>query len=105
MAHFDVFRNPDSRTAGVIPYLIAVQSALLESLPGCVVVPLATPESLETMPILQLNPKVDVAGTPLVMLTQDIATIPRRLLKHPVANLSQQREEILAALDFLFTGF
>jgi hypothetical protein len=31
---------------------------------------------------------------------QDIATVPRRLLKKPVANLSPQRDEILAALDF-----
>ena len=33
------------------------------------------------------------------------SSIPRRLLIHPVANLSAQRDEILAALDFLFTGF
>ena len=31
-------------------------------------------------------------------------TVPRRLLKKPVTNLSPQRDEILAALDLLFTG-
>jgi hypothetical protein len=34
-----------------------------------------------------------------------LAPVPRRFLKKPVANLSPQRDEILAALDFLFTGF
>ncbi|MDO9448890.1 MAG: CcdB family protein [Rugosibacter sp.] len=39
------------------------------------------------------------------MRIQDIASVPCRMLVHPVANLSAQREEIFAALDFLFTGF
>jgi hypothetical protein len=34
-----------------------------------------------------------------------MASVPNRLLRNPVANLSPQRDEIVAALDFLFTGF
>jgi toxin CcdB len=105
MAQLDVYPNPDRLTVDDIPYILDIQSGLLHTLPGCVVVPLAIPESLETLPILRLNPKLNVAGVTLVMLTQELATVSRRLLKSPVANLSPQREEILAALDFLFTGF
>jgi toxin CcdB len=65
---------------------------------------LAYPEAIET-PILRLNPKVGVGDTALVALTQDMASVPNRLLRNPVANLSPQRDEIVAALDFLFTGF
>lgn len=105
MAQLDVYPNPDASTAGDIPYLLDLQSGLLKTLPGCVVAPLAVPESLEALPILRLNPKLDVAGATLVLLTQELATLPRRALKSPVANLSAQRDEILTALDFLFTGF
>jgi toxin CcdB len=105
MTQLDVYPNPDLPTAGDIPYLLDIQSGLLNTLPGCVVVPLAIPESLEALPILRLNPRLEVAGTAVVMLTQELATIPRRALKQPIANLSTQREDILAALDFLFTGF
>jgi len=105
MAQLDVYPNTDLPTADEIPYLLDIQSGLLHTLPGCVVVPLAVPESLDALPILRLNPKLEVAGLAVVMLTQELATLPRRALKTPVANLSSQREEILAALDFLFTGF
>jgi len=104
MAHLDVFRNPDTTTASVIPYVLDVQSELLAGLPTRVVIPLAYPEAIET-PILRLNPKVGVGDTELVALTQDMASVSNRLLRNPVANLSPQRDEILAALDFLFTGF
>lgn len=104
MAHLDVFRNPDATTASVIPYVVDVQSELLADLPTRVVIPLAYPEAIET-PILRLNPKVGVGDTALVVLTQDMASVPSRLLRNPVANLSPQRAEIVAALDFLFTGF
>jgi toxin CcdB len=104
MAHLDVFRNPDIATASVIPYVVDVQSELLADLPTRVVIPLAHAEAIET-PILRLNPKVGVGDTVLVALTQDMASISNRLLRNPVANLSPQRDEFVAALDFLFTGF
>ena len=105
MAQLDVYSNPDALTARDIPYLLELQCNLLGTLPGCVVAPLAAPESLEALPILRLNPKLDIAGETMILLTQELATLPRRALKTPIANLSPQREEILAALDFLFTGF
>ena len=104
MAHLDVYRNPDRKSATIIPFVLDIQSDLLDALPTYVVVPLARPEAVETLPILRLNPKVSVDKTRLIALTQELATVPRRLLKKPVTNLSPQRGEILAALDLLFTG-
>lgn len=105
MAQFDVFPNTDEETAAVVPCVLDVQSNFLDRLSTCLVVPLVTPEALDALPILRLNPFLTIDGKNLVALTQDIAPVPRRLLRHPVTNLSTQREEILAALDFLFTGF
>jgi toxin CcdB len=104
MACLDVFTNPDRGSRAIIPCVLEVQSNLLDALPSCVVVPLAHPETVKTLPILRLNPYVVVDGIRLIALTQELASIPRRLLKIPVANLTPQRDEILAALNFLFTG-
>jgi toxin CcdB len=105
MAQFDVYPNTDDESAAVVPCVLDVQSNFLDGLSTRVVIPLATPEALDTLPVLRLNPTVSVSGKALIVLTQDMAPVPRRMLKSPVANLSPQREEILAALDFLFTGF
>ncbi|MDP2809730.1 MAG: CcdB family protein [Rhodocyclaceae bacterium] len=105
MAQFDVFPNTDAESTAVVPYVLDVQSSFLDRLSTCIVIPLAIPEALDTLPILRLNPSLVIEGKNLVVLTQDMAPVPRRLLRRSVANLSSRREEILAALDFLFTGF
>jgi toxin CcdB len=105
MAHLDVYRNPDTASASLLPFLLDIQSNLLADLPSCMVIPLARPEAIEAMPILRLNPKVSIDDTTLILLTQDMAPVPRRMLRTAVANLTPHREDILAALDFLFTGY
>lgn len=105
MSHLDVYLNRDARTSKSRPYVVELQSGLLDNLPTTVIAPLAKPQSVDRLSIMRLNPSVNVKGTALILLAQDLAAIPRSLLKSPVANLSPQRDEIVAALDFLFTGF
>ncbi len=104
MAQFDVFANPNPATTAGIPYLLDVQNDLLEHLATRVVVPLYAGSALPK-PIQHLNPVFHLNGEPLVMVTQELAGIPATLLKTAVANLAQDRSQIIAALDFLFTGF
>jgi len=105
MPQFDVYRNPDRETQTRIPYVVTLQSSLLAELDHHVVAPLRIAEDASIVPVLRLNPLAVVAEQRFHVRVQDIATVPRHLLKTPVANLSAQREEILAAIDFLFTGF
>jgi len=105
MAHLDVYPNRDARTSKSRPYVVELQSNLLGELPTTVIAPLAKAQSIDRLSILRLNPTVTVKGADLIFLAQDLAAIPRALLKTPVANLSAQRDPIIAALDFLFTGF
>ncbi len=105
MAQFDVFLNPDRRTQARIPYVLVLQSDLLAQIENHVVAPLRIADDDSVIPVLRLNPLVVIAEQRFHVRVQDMATVPRRLLKSPVANLLSQREEILAALDFLFTGF
>jgi toxin CcdB len=48
---------------------------------------------------------LQVEGADYVMVAPQVAGIPRRLLDEPVTSLENRRADILAALDFLLTGF
>lgn len=105
MSQFDVYANTDPTTKARIPYVVALQSDLLDAIENYVVAPLRLKSDNTIIAVVRLNPLVLIGGKEYLVRVQDIATVPRRLLKKPVTNLSRQREEILAALDFLFTGF
>lgn len=105
MPYLDVYLNRDARTASSRPYVVDLQSRLLEDLPSTIIAPLAIPESIDRTRILRLNPDIRLDGKIFLLLTQDLAALPRIALKDPVTNLSEHRDEIIAALDFLFTGY
>ena len=104
MAQFDVYLNPNPDSKAAIPYLLQVQSELLESITTCVVVPLVRTSQRKT-PAKYLNPRLDIEGAQVNMLTEQTAGIPRRALGKRLTSLSSKRQEIMNALDFLFSGF
>lgn len=104
MAQFDVFRNPNPATATGIPFLLDVQSGLLDHLITRVVVPLARPELMGNKSAKYLNPDVKIQGDKLVLLTQELAAIPARVLGTPITSLKDQHTEIIQALDMVFSG-
>lgn len=104
MAQFDVCRNPNATSRARIPYLLDVQSDLLDTLATRVVVPLCKPEVLSGKPAERLNPAFEIEGRKLLMLTQELAAVPRKALGERVANVAAERAAIVAALDLLLTG-
>jgi len=104
MAQFDVYRNPDPATRTRIPLLLDVQADLLSSLATRIVVPLCAPEILGGKQAERLNPELDVGGRRLVMLTPELAGVPRKALGARVASLAEERGAIIAALDLALTG-
>lgn len=104
MAQFTVHRNPNPRTAQAYPYLLDVQSDAVARLPTRAVIPLARLASLPYRPIIRLMPAVEVLTEPCVLVTQELAGITRAELGEPIASLFARRQDIVAALDLLFTG-
>jgi len=104
MAQFDVYRNPNSATRNRIPFLLDVQAGLLDSLATRIVVPLCRPETIGGKPAEHLNPQFEIEGRKLVMLTQELAGVPKKALGERSASLAGERGQIIAALDFAFTG-
>lgn len=104
MAQFDVHENPNARTKEAVPYLLVVQADLLDELSTRVVVPLFAATAFRT-PARRLNPVFVVNELQVVMSTAEVAGIQNKALGDKVATLADRREEIIAALDFLLTGF
>lgn len=104
MAQFDVYENRNRETNTSIPYLLEVQSELLNDLGTLVVVPLVR-ASFFGRAATRLNPQFTVNQNLVVMSTPELAGISLSHLGKKVCSLKDQRDEIIATLDFLFTGF
>jgi toxin CcdB len=100
MARFDVYPMPGLVAQG---YLLDVQADILGYLNTRTVVPLL-PKSAAPAAIRSLNPALEIEGKPYTMLTQAIATLPARDLRGKVASLGNHHDDIMRALDILFTG-
>ena len=104
MAQFDVYENANGASHDAIPYLLDVQTGLLDSLSTRVVVPLAA-ASFFGKPATHLNPTFVIGEIPVVMSTAELAGVSTAILGRKVCSLQEERDTIIAALDFLITGF
>lgn len=105
MARFDAFRNSGPH-ADDVPYLLDVQSDLLQGLDTRVVIPLRRRDRFPANKIPQrLTPVFEVEGIACLLETPKLAAVPLRLLKQPVCSLATEQAAITSALDFLFQGF
>lgn len=102
MPQFDVYRNPNPATNEQIPYLLDLQTDLLEITKTRVVVPLEKCGTFSTAE--RLMPKFCIEGVSVVMSTPELAGVGFSNLGVPVASLAEKRQEIMAALDLLFSG-
>jgi toxin CcdB len=104
MSDFKVYQNL-SITSEDYPFLLDVQSELLVTLDTRLVIPLIRREGIGKITIKNLNPTVEIAGSEYVVLTQQMAAIPKGILGKEVVNVSFSRSAILSSVDFLITGF
>lgn len=95
---YDIYRRPNGTL------VVDVQHTLLEDLATRVVVPLiiktkGAPESRS------LNPGVSFGGKDYFIGTQFLATATLAELGPNIGDIRHMRDEIIRALDLLFTGF
>nr|WP_219853076.1 MULTISPECIES: CcdB family protein [Pseudomonadaceae] len=69
-----------------------------------VVVPLYTAFAMKGKTLTTLTPTFEIEGRQYVMVTPQLPSITKKQLGTQVAELSAQRDEIIAALDLLITG-
>ena len=101
MAQFDAHKD---RHGKLYPLLLDVQADLLSHLDTRVVVPLAPKRRFAATPLRLLNPVLTLGGIEYVAVFQELAAISSAELGDVQGSLGAHRAELLAALDFLFTG-
>ena len=104
MAQFDVYKNPSPNTRKAFPYIVDIQSFVIEDISTRVVVPLGKLQNFSNQSMTTLTPEIEYEGEHLLLLIPQIASIPSKYLKDPIGSLSHFRDEIIAALDFAITG-
>jgi toxin CcdB len=104
VAQFTVFRNKNPQSLSAVPFLLDVQNDLLSDLETRVVVPLSPALAMKGKTLGQLMPVLEIEGERFVMLTPQMAGIPKSELGAPVTRVEHHRFEIIAAIDFLLTG-
>jgi toxin CcdB len=98
----DVHRNL-ADPADKIPYLLDVQSNLLDELQTRVVVPLIDANAFGRR-ATRLHPAFQIEGRSVVMATHLLAAVRRQVLGETVASLLSQRDIVLSAIDVIWSG-
>jgi toxin CcdB len=104
MRQFDVFPNPVARLRRLLPFVVVLQSDRARAGRDRVIAPMAPRPSLPPLG-LRLIPAVTVEGRELGVLIPGLVTAAASDLRAAVANIDFARNDIVAALDYLFLGF
>jgi toxin CcdB len=103
MAQYDVFPNPSRSGADGIPYVVVIQSDLLDALATRLTVPLAELNFVGKVPTA-LCPVITVSGRRLHALAHYAAPLPAKLLRRPVDNVATQASALVSAIDSVLSG-
>jgi toxin CcdB len=103
MAQYVAYENLNKDSRKLFPYLLDIQSNLLEDLETTIVIPLTKIQTV-TKKFTKLTPIVEVQGIKCLAMTQQIAGLDRTLLGKPVEDLSMYRFAIVDAIDFIVSG-
>lgn len=103
MAQYDVYPNPSNSAASGIPYVVVVQSDLLDALATRLTIPLSEFDAAAKVPTA-LCPVIVVKGQRLHALAHYAAPLPAKLLRRPVDNVAPQSSALVSAIDAVLSG-
>ena len=105
MNQFDVYINPSPSTHAALPFIVDIQSPVISELATRIVIPLGRMTYFKNEQLQGLTPVIEYQDERLLLLTAQIASVPKKILKKPVGSLADCRAEIISAVDFAITGF
>jgi len=103
MAQFDVFANPIARARRAYPLVVVLQSDIAATGRERIVAPLV-PRSKLPGTVGRMTPHVDIDGVAHVVLVPALAAVLVADLKGVRGQLARYRNELVAAVDYLFLG-
>lgn len=103
MAQYDVYPNPSTSAAHGIPYVVVVQSDLLDALATRLTMPLSELDVATKVPTA-LCPVIVVKGQRFHALAHYAAPLPAKVLRRPVDNVAVQSSVLVSAIDAVLSG-
>jgi toxin CcdB len=103
MRQFDVFENPIVRARRAYPFVAVLQSDRAETGHDRIVAPLV-PRARLSGTAGRLTPHVKVSGVDHVLLVPGMTAVAAADLRDVRDELTSHRNDIIAALDYLFLG-
>ncbi|MGE4376136.1 MAG: CcdB family protein [Burkholderiaceae bacterium] len=104
MAQFDVYVNPNPASRPSVPFVLDVQSGLIDSLPTRLVMPLSRVGARLAKVPTNLCPVLEVEGEALILMPHLAAPVLARLLRNPVVSLPHSASAVSAAMDAVLSG-
>ncbi|MDZ4762388.1 MAG: CcdB family protein [Alphaproteobacteria bacterium] len=100
MARYDIC---ELKKKGAYRLVVMLQADVLDSLPTRLIAPLVPASSGQKA--TRLNPEFDVADKRMLMLTEQMVSVPSIVIGRVVGNVAEHDFEIGLALDMLLKGF
>lgn len=104
MPQFDYYANPAPQSREWAPYIVDLQHAMLSSLGTRIMAPLVVTNPSSEPTMQRLNPVIWIGDQEYFLSTTEMASVPVKELSTCRGNLSEYRDEFLAAVDLLFTA-
>lgn len=104
MQQFDLYLNTDKDSSKTYPYFVDIQNNLLDSLNSRVVIPLTAVGQTEKSYPDNLCPVVEISQQRFALLTHQLTSVSLGFLQKKAGSLALNRNDIIAAIDFLVTG-
>jgi toxin CcdB len=101
MAQFDVHRAAGRSKP---PYFLVLQSDLVRAVKTVVVAPLYLSRESATPNLPRLHPIFAIGEAQMTLMPTLMAAVQRNFLGAQIASLAEHRNDIIAAIDLLFTG-
>jgi toxin CcdB len=103
LRQFDVFQNPSIRWRPVAPFVVVLQSHLLNAAPTAVVAPLLIDDGRSAFP--EASVVLTFQGDSYILSVPEMAGVDLGYLRDVRGSVAEHEYEIRRALDRLFTGF
>ena len=103
MTQFEVFANPIARARSSYPFVVMLPADVARGGRERAVAPVA-PRAAFPVIAGRLTPLMTIERDEFVLLVTSVTSIPMQSLGRAVASLGDRRDEILAAIDYLFFG-
>lgn len=103
MAQFDIYENGDQHSCHGEPYVVDVQSNLLEGLATRMVIPLISKDTI-AQPVEVLNPVIRIANQNFYLSSPQLRSVHKDRLGNKIATIVNQRDAVRASVAFLLSG-